>query len=111
MKIRAGQIVGPGRIEIVDMPAPEPADGQIRVRPRVGCLCGSDLPYFRADLSNPMLRGRRAPLEPSLSLHELIGVVEASRSPEYQEGDRVLALPYEHRGLAEAFLSEPKMTV
>src|SRR5438067_8686169 len=106
MKIRAGQIVGSERIEIVEMPAPEPAEGQIRVRPRIGCLCGSDLPYFFADSANPMVRGRTAPMEPGLSLHELIGVVDASRCTQFREGDRVLALPYEHRGLAEAFLSE-----
>src|SRR6478752_2936098 len=101
MQIQAGQIVAPGRVEIVEIPAPEPAEGQIRVRPRIGCLCGSDLPYFLADGSNPMVRGRKPPLEPGLSLHELIGVVEASRCPQYEEGDPVLALPYTHFGLAE----------
>jgi threonine dehydrogenase-like Zn-dependent dehydrogenase len=111
MRMQAGQIVARERIEIVEVPLPEPDEGQIRVRPRIGCLCGSDLPYFRADTANPMVRGRKAPLDPSLSLHELIGVVDASRCPEFREGDRVLALPYEHRGLAEAFLSEPRMTV
>jgi L-iditol 2-dehydrogenase len=111
MEIQAGQIVGPGRVEIVSIPAPEPREGQIRVRPTIGCLCGSDLPYFLADSANPMMHGRVPPLAPSLSLHELIGVVDASRSPEYAEGDRVLALPYEHYGLAEAFLSEPARAV
>jgi threonine dehydrogenase-like Zn-dependent dehydrogenase len=111
MTIRAGQIVEAGRIEIIETAAPEPAAGQIRVRPKIGCLCGSDLPYFRADSTNPMVRGRQPPLDPSLSLHELIGVVDASRCEEYREGDRVLALPYEHHGLAEAFLSEPRMAV
>src|SRR5438105_1181822 len=111
MQIRAGQIVAPGRVEIVSIAAPEPAEGQIRVRPTTGCLCGSDLPYFFADSANPMVRGRTAPLEPGLSLHELIGVVDASRCPQYREGDRVLALPYTHYGLAEAFLSEPAMAV
>lgn len=96
MKIRAGQIVAPRRVEIVTVTAPEPDEGQIRVRPWIGCLCGSDLPYFFADGSNPMVRGRTAPLEPGLSLHELIGVVDASRCREYKEGDRVLALPYVH---------------
>jgi threonine dehydrogenase-like Zn-dependent dehydrogenase len=93
------------------VPLPEPAEGQIRVRPRIGCLCGSDLPYFLADSANPMVRGLTAPMEPSLSLHELIGTVDASRCSRFREGDRVLALPYQHRGLAEAFLSEPAMAV
>src|SRR5438876_8665771 len=107
--ILAGQIVGPRRVEIVTVPAPEPAEGQIRVRRRIGCLCGSDLPYFFADSANPMVRGRTTPMEPGLSLHELIGVVDASRCAQFREGDRVLALPYEHRGLAQLFLSEPAM--
>jgi threonine dehydrogenase-like Zn-dependent dehydrogenase len=107
----AGQIVAPRRVEIVSVPMPDPKHGQMRVRPTTGCLCGSDLPYFFVDSDNPMLRGREAPLAPSLSLHELIGVVDASRCEEYHEGDRVLALPYQHHGLAEAFLSEPAMAV
>jgi 2-desacetyl-2-hydroxyethyl bacteriochlorophyllide A dehydrogenase len=111
MQVQAGRIVAPGRVEIVSVPAPEPGEGQFRVRPTIGCLCGSDLPYFFADDMNPMLRGRRAPLEPGLSLHELIGVVDASRCVGYREGDRVLALPYEHRGLTQAFLSEPARAV
>jgi threonine dehydrogenase-like Zn-dependent dehydrogenase len=69
MQVQAGRIVAPGRVEIVSVPAPEPGEGQFRVRPTIGCLCGSDLPYFFADDTNPMLRGRRAPLEPGLSLH------------------------------------------
>lgn len=111
MRVQAGQIVAPGRVEIVSIPAPEPEAGQFRVRPTIGCLCGSDLPYFFADRDNPMLRGQGAPLDPALSLHELIGVVDASRCPEYREGDRVLALPYRHLGLTEAFLSEPERAV
>jgi threonine dehydrogenase-like Zn-dependent dehydrogenase len=111
MQVEAGQIVAPGRVEIVSMPAPEPAVGQIRVRPTIGCLCGSDLPYFFVDSAHPSMAGRTAPLAPSLSLHELIGVVDASRCAQYREGDRLLALPYRHHGLATAFLSEPAMAV
>ena len=58
---------------MVPIPAPEPAEGQIRVRPAIGCLCGSDLPYFFGDSGNPMVRGRKPPLDPGLSLHELTG--------------------------------------
>jgi threonine dehydrogenase-like Zn-dependent dehydrogenase len=111
-RMNAGQIVAPRCIEMVSIPAPEPDEGQIRVRPIVGCLCGSDLPYFFGDSANPMVRGREPPLAPGLSLHELIGVVDVSRCRELQEGDRVLALPCPlHHGLAESFLSEPAMAV
>src|SRR5258708_5583805 len=98
MTIQAGQIVGPRRIEMVSRRSRGPAGGQIRVRPRVGCLGGSDLPYFLVDSANPMIKGRTAPMDPGLSLHELIGVVDASRCSQYREGDWVLALPYEHHG-------------
>src|ERR1044071_9737526 len=90
MRIQAGQIVAPGRVELVSIPAPEPGEGKTRARPTIGCLCGSALPYFHADSANPMVAGRTAPLEPSLSLHELIGVVDATRCRQYQEGDPVV---------------------
>jgi 2-desacetyl-2-hydroxyethyl bacteriochlorophyllide A dehydrogenase len=109
--MHAGQIIAPRKIEIVAVPMPEPSEGQIRVRPTIGCLCGSDLPFFFGDGANPMVRGTIPPLMPGLSLHELIGVVDASRCAQFREGDRVLALPYEHQGLAEAFLSEPAAAV
>src|SRR5437879_1937033 len=111
MKIWAGQIVAPRRVEIVPVAMPEPGEGQIRVRSRIGCLCGSDLPYYYGDPRNPILEGLEMPLVPSLSLHELIGTVDASRCEQFQEGDPVLALPYGNRGLAEAFLSEPARAV
>jgi threonine dehydrogenase-like Zn-dependent dehydrogenase len=111
MKIWAGQIVAPRRVEIVPVPMPEPAEGQIRVRPRIGCLCGSDLPYYDGDPRRPIMDGQEMPLDPGHSLHELIGTVDASRCDQFREGDRVLALPYNSMGLAEAFLSEPARTV
>jgi threonine dehydrogenase-like Zn-dependent dehydrogenase len=111
MKMKAGQIIAPRRIEVVEIDRPEIEPGQILVKTDKGCLCGSDLPYFYVDSEHPMIGGRTAPLEPMLSLHECVGYVAASRCSEYREGDAVLALPYVHLGLAEYFPSDPARAV
>lgn len=103
----AGQITGERRLEMVDVPEPEPAEGQIVVKLEAGAVCGSDLPYFIMDRHHPAVATATLPLPPLYSLHELVGYVARSRSPRLREGDRVLALPYEQQGLGEYFLSEP----
>jgi threonine dehydrogenase-like Zn-dependent dehydrogenase len=93
--MRAGQITGPGRIELVDVgPGHSLADGQVIVAPETGCLCGSDIPYFSE-------AQERYPLPVGLSLHEIVGRVIESSSPTFQPGDRVLAMPLGLRGLFE----------
>ena len=105
-KMLAGQIAGPRRLEMIEIPIPDIEEGEILVQLQVGCICGSDLPYFLFDTSHPALTGASAPLPPMLSLHELVGLVAQSRSERFKEGDRVLALPtIPHRGLAEYFVS------
>lgn len=104
------QITGPRQIEMREMPIPEPAEGQILIKLEAGAVCGSDLPYFLMDYHHPALAARE-PIPPLYSLHELVGRVVQSRCTRYQEGDRVLALPYGQQGLAGYFLSERAMTV
>lgn len=112
MKMKAGQIVAARRIEIVETERPAIGDGQVLVKQQVGCICGSDIPYFLDDHENPMTAGRRAPMPPGLSLHECIGTVAESRSPRFREGDPVLALPLlGHAGLAEYFAADAERTV
>jgi threonine dehydrogenase-like Zn-dependent dehydrogenase len=109
--MKAGQIVAPRRIEIVEVDRPAIDPGQILVKLRSGCLCGSDLPYFFMDGEHPAVAGKTAPLAPMLSLHECVGIVAESRCAEFREGDAVLALPHGQHGLAEYFPSEPGLTV
>ena len=105
-KMLAGQITGARRLEMIETPRPEISNGEILVQLQVGSICGSDLPYFLFDKSHPALTGASAPLPPTLSLHELVGIVTQSRSEQFKEGDRVLGLPtIPHRGLAEYFVS------
>jgi threonine dehydrogenase-like Zn-dependent dehydrogenase len=108
MKMKAGQIIAPRRVEIVEIDRPAIEAGQILVQNRSGCLCGSDLPYFLVDREHPAIAGQIAPM---LSLHECVGIVAESRCAEFREGDAVLALPYGQHGLAEYFPSEPAMAV
>ena len=45
------------------------------------------------------------PLNPGMTVHECIGVVAASASERFREGDEVLALPRGNGALAEYFVS------
>src|SRR5215831_14088952 len=93
--MRAGQITGRGRIELIEVDDPRPPRaGEAIVELETGCLCGSDIPFF----SEPQ---PRYPLPAGLSLHEVIGCVTSSNSPEFRAGDRVLAMPPGLLGCAE----------
>lgn len=102
----AGQIRGKRVLEMIEIPIPKIEEGEILVQLEVGSICGSDLPFFLFDTTHPVLTGASTPLPPMLSLHELVGFVVKSRSKQFTEGVRVLALPkIPHHGLAEYFVS------
>src|SRR4249919_2974854 len=93
--MRAGQITARSRIELVDAgTSGAPADGDVVVALETACLCGSDIPYF-SDAHD------RYPLPVGLSLHEIVGTIVRSASPDFREGERVLAMPLGLRGLYE----------
>jgi len=100
----AGQFIGPGRIELVDVPEPElsprssdpSSPGQIIFQPECTCLCGSDLPFFRGTDEWPIKLGH--------SLHEMTGTVVATNGQRFQAGDRVLCVPVNQEGLWERFV-------
>ena len=58
----------PGVVEIVEAPRPTPGPGEIRVRPRVVGICGSDLHALAGD--HPFID---LPCTPG---HEVVGIVE-----------------------------------
>jgi threonine dehydrogenase-like Zn-dependent dehydrogenase len=86
--MRAAVLAAPGEPRIREVPLPEPAPGQVRVRLE-GCgVCGSNLPVWE---------GRdwfRYPLAPGAPGHEAWGRVEALGRgvTAVHEGDRVAAL-------------------
>lgn len=86
----------------LDGPPLEEGAGDIIVQPFLGCLCGSDVPFF----DGPGEWGQ-PPHKLGQSLHELVGTVVATTGSKFRAGDRVLAVPVEHQGLFERFrLSE-----
>jgi L-iditol 2-dehydrogenase len=86
--VLAGQLVAPGRLEVVEAPVPSPANGQVLVRARRASICGSDLHivydgYYRGEYPAP----------PGYPGHEGVGQVLESRAPGFTSGDWVLAVP------------------
>lgn len=89
-RMRAAVLLGPRRVEVREVPRPDPGEHQVRVRLE-GCgMCGSNLPPWQ---------GRewfRYPFAPGAPGHEGWGVIEAVgrgvRS--LREGDRVAALSF-----------------
>lgn len=81
---------------MIEAPTPElnGDPGQVLLAPSLGCLCGSDIPFFNGD--DP-----RFDPGPAHSLHEMIGTIVASTSDRYNEGDRILYKPDQQDGLCQ----------
>ncbi len=103
--MKAGQVIAPEHIEIVEAERPDLAlektnpeglKDLVLVRTVNAAICGSDHPLFTGPANYP------AP--PGVSLHESIGVIEKSWSNGCGEGDLVLALPSGSSAMAEYFL-------
>lgn len=79
--------LGPRRMELQDVPEPEPATGEARVRVDAAAICGSDLHGFRE--ASP----RRIP--PLVMGHEVVGTVDrvGPGVPGSLVGTRVVTMP------------------
>ncbi|HEX9018360.1 MAG TPA: zinc-dependent alcohol dehydrogenase family protein [Anaerolineaceae bacterium] len=84
--MKAARIVQPGRMEIVDIPCPEPASNEVLIRVMASGICGTDIHIFRGEYLGgyPVIPG-----------HEFSGVVEAvgSQATRFKAGDRVAVEP------------------
>ena len=94
-------MVRPRQFQAVDVARPEAGDDQILVRLENVVVCGSDVPKFAG-----LWRGLRYPLPAGMPIHECVGTVVDSRSPRFQVGDRVVAIPKGDRGLAEYYVAD-----
>ena len=107
--MKAGQIVAPHHIEIIDIEKPNISDypdGTVMIKTLHSAICGSDMPHFVLE-NLP----ERYPLGHGLSIHEAIGVITESKSDRFKEGDEVLALPRHIGACAEYFLSNEDVTI
>ncbi len=107
--MKAGQIVAPHHIEIIDIKKPKISDypeGTVMIKTIHSAICGSDMPHFVLE-NLP----ERYPLGHGLSIHEAIGVITESKSDKFKVGDEVLALPKHIGACAEYFLSNEDVTI
>ncbi len=107
--MKSARISAPRSLEFVETPVPLLADipGEpVLVRLHAGVLCASDFPRF---LGGAFYVDFPRPLGDSL--HECIGEVVESRSPRFQPGDMVLAIPPDQRGLSEYLVADASKTV
>ncbi len=79
--------LGPGRMELQDVPNPPPGPGEVVISVRASAICGSDLHGFRE--ASP----RRVP--PLIMGHETVGEIVAvgAAVPESRLGERVVLKP------------------
>ncbi len=102
--MKAAQLVAPKRWEFTEVETPAPADGQVLVKMERVSVCGSDIRHTYG----PVLDEAEYPLPPCRGAHELAGVIVESKTDEFREGQRVIAIPYAGTGgLCEYLLSEP----
>lgn len=87
---RAAVIRESGSVELVEVPAPDPGEGEVRLRLEGSGVCGSDLPVWTG---RPWFEYPQPPGAPG---HEGWGVVDAVGPgvAEPREGDRVAGLVY-----------------
>jgi threonine dehydrogenase-like Zn-dependent dehydrogenase len=107
--MKAAQLVAPRRFRFIDIPVPDLSDAppeSVLVKVERAAICGSDTPSFAYD--HP---ASSYPMPPGVSIHECVGVVAASSSPRFREGDPVLALPNRSDGLSEYFMAAASRTI
>lgn len=100
--MQAALITEPGKVRVDSFADPDPAADQAVVRPELISICGSDLRFVYDQPADAY------PLKPGQSGHEVIGVVEAVGCHgdtvfPFEPGERVLATPSPHMGMAERF--------
>ncbi len=104
--MKAIQLIRPRQFQLVETGQPEIGEQQILVRLQQAVLCGSDIPKFTG-----LWPGLHYPLPPGMPIHECVGAVVESRSPRFQPGDVVVAVPKGDRGWAELYAAEASRAV
>jgi L-iditol 2-dehydrogenase len=103
--MKAARIVGPQRLEVLDIDIPRPQPGEVLVRMEHLSICGSDLLTYERVLPEEDYPGRIG-----YPCHECSGVVEESYDGLFQKGQRVISLAYSG-GLVEYAAVPPHLLV
>ena len=105
--MKAARLAGPKHFEFIDTDMPVAGDGECLIKLERVSVCGSDCRHgFNIHPEEEY------PMEPGRPCHELAGVIVESRTDEYQEGQRVIAIPARGSGgLMEYMKSDPSRMV
>lgn len=104
--MKAGQLTGPRRMEMVEVDEPSPKEGEALVRLDKISICGSDIRPFAAVMDEA-----RYPLHPGRPIHECAGMVEESYCDEFNVGQRVIVFPFAEGGFREYLAVPPQNLV
>jgi L-iditol 2-dehydrogenase len=86
MKALVKYALGPGNMEIRDVPEPTPKPGQVLVEVKEAGICGSDIHIYHSDIALPLN-------PPVVTGHEFSGVVvkNGEGCSKFEPGDRVVS--------------------
>lgn len=104
--MRAIEFIGPRSLRLIDNATkPEIGEGEVLVQCRYVALCGTNMgPYlYDGRWANPTIAR-----PPGWLGHENVGIIVASRAPDWPEGTPVLAHPADYNGFAEFIRSKPE---
>lgn len=87
--MKAYQLTGQRRLELVDAPDPTPEDGEVVLKVQHSSICGSDV-HLNYE---PALPEERYPMFYGSPCHEIAGIVVESRKPGVEVGTRAIVLP------------------
>ncbi|MBI3943311.1 MAG: zinc-binding dehydrogenase [Chloroflexi bacterium] len=103
--MKAAQYIAPGQIDIVEVPLPVAAPGQVMLRVDKVTVCGSDLHALH---DSPV---ESYPFLPGCSGHECVATVETADGQKVRIGDRVLVIPPGSDALVEYMALDPRYLI
>ena len=105
--MKAIQVTGPRRLELAEIPIPEPADGEVLIKLEALSVCGTDMMAYR----HPQPE-EDYPLGHGTPCHECAGTIVRSNFTEWPVGRRVIYLPALNlNGGAEYVVAQPETLV
>ena len=87
--MKAYQLTGPRRLELVQAADPTPEDGEVVLKIQHASICGSDV-HLNYE---PTLPEERYPMFYGSPCHEIAGTIVESRNPKFRVGTRAIVLP------------------
>jgi len=93
MRTKAALLIAPGRIQIAEIPAPEPRPNEVLVRLRLAGACGADYAIYSGMVRGPL---------PPVPGYEAVGEVAslAARASRFRVGEQATCSPVSSAGNA-----------